>query len=123
MTEIAETDLEDRLSLSYLLNTIDGTMAPEDVIFVMTTNHIQKLDPALIRPGRMDINVVLNKCDRYQLECVYKDLFKKDLDPKIGRRFRENEFIVADVILHVFHNMFDRDTPPEELLSKYLSDE
>ncbi|KAK5950216.1 hypothetical protein OHC33_008684 [Knufia fluminis] len=42
------------LSLSALLNAIDGIISVEGRILIMTTNHVEQLDPALIRPGRID---------------------------------------------------------------------
>lgn len=42
------------VSLSGLLNVLDGILAPSGTLFFMTTNHVEKLDPALIRPGRVD---------------------------------------------------------------------
>jgi chaperone BCS1 len=44
----------DRLDLSGLLNVLDGVVDCPNRILVMTTNHPEKLDPALIRPGRID---------------------------------------------------------------------
>lgn len=43
--------------LADILNCFDGIHAPENAIYVLTTNHIDKLDPALIRPGRIDIKI------------------------------------------------------------------
>ena len=45
---------ETKLTFSGLLNVIDGIVAKEGCILVMTTNHREVLDPALIRPGRVD---------------------------------------------------------------------
>ncbi len=42
------------LSFSALLNTLDGAGAVEGSIAILTTNHRELLDPALIRPGRCD---------------------------------------------------------------------
>src|SRR5260370_17772348 len=42
------------VTLSGLLNVIDGFSAPENVLFVMTSNVVEALDPALLRPGRID---------------------------------------------------------------------
>jgi chaperone BCS1 len=42
------------LSFSGVLNSIDGVAASEARVMFMTTNHIENLDPALIRPGRID---------------------------------------------------------------------
>uniref|UniRef100_A0A7S2NWR4 AAA+ ATPase domain-containing protein n=1 Tax=Zooxanthella nutricula TaxID=1333877 RepID=A0A7S2NWR4_9DINO len=45
------------LSFSGFLNCLDGLGAPDDVIVCMTTNHPEKLDPAVTRPGRIDMKV------------------------------------------------------------------
>ncbi len=42
------------LTLSGLLNAIDGLIASEGRLLIMTTNHAEQLDPALIRSGRVD---------------------------------------------------------------------
>eukprot|EP00439_Symbiodinium_sp_Y106_P039985 s4385_g4.t2 len=43
------------LSFSGFLNCLDGLGAPDDVVIFMTTNHPDKLDPAVMRPGRIDL--------------------------------------------------------------------
>ncbi|KAF4982574.1 hypothetical protein FDECE_17480 [Fusarium decemcellulare] len=48
---------KDRISLSGLLNVIDGVAAQEGRVLVMTSNHTENLDPALLRPGRVDFSV------------------------------------------------------------------
>ena len=50
-------DQKGGISFSGLLNAIDGVAAQEGRALVMTTNHREKLDPALIRPGRADVQV------------------------------------------------------------------
>jgi chaperone BCS1 len=42
------------ISLSALLNSIDGVFSRDGRILFMTTNHVEKIDPALMRPGRVD---------------------------------------------------------------------
>lgn len=49
--------------LGKLLNYIDGLGSPDGVIWIMTTNHLEKLDPALIRPGRIDVSVEIGYVD------------------------------------------------------------
>ncbi len=50
---------KDKLDLSGLLNVLDGVVDTPDRIVIMTTNHPEKLDPALIRPGRIDKKIFL----------------------------------------------------------------
>ena len=45
------------LSYSGLLNALDGVVSSDAQLVFMTTNHKQMLDPALIRPGRVDVQV------------------------------------------------------------------
>jgi len=52
-----ESNTNHSLSFSGFLNAIDGLASSDDVIFVLTTNHPERLDPALLRPGRVDVRV------------------------------------------------------------------
>lgn len=45
---------KDKLNLSGILNVLDGVVDSPNRMLIMTTNHPEKLDPALIRPGRID---------------------------------------------------------------------
>lgn len=49
------------LSFSGFLNCLDGLGAPDDVVVCLTTNHPEKLDPAVMRPGRIDLKVPFKK--------------------------------------------------------------
>lgn len=55
---------EKKLTLSGMLNFIDGLWSScgDERIIVFTTNHKERLDPALLRPGRMDVHVNLSYC-------------------------------------------------------------
>lgn len=62
--EKSKNEYEDRIRitddtelLGRLLNYIDGYNSPDGTIWILTTNHVDKLDPALIRPGRIDLNL------------------------------------------------------------------
>jgi len=50
---------DDKLDLAGLLNVLDGVVDCPERIVVMTTNHPEKLDPALIRPGRINLKLFL----------------------------------------------------------------
>ncbi len=57
-TGVSQT-ADDKLDLAGLLNVLDGVVDCPGRIVVMTTNHPEKLDPALIRPGRVNHKVYL----------------------------------------------------------------
>lgn len=66
-----ERDKQDariEVSFSGLLNALDGVAAQEGRIVVLTTNHRERLDPALIRPGRIDVEVELGNASTTQLQ-------------------------------------------------------
>jgi len=52
-------DDKDKLDLAGLLNVLDGVVDAPGRILVMTTNHPEKLDPALIRPGRVNMQIYM----------------------------------------------------------------
>jgi chaperone BCS1 len=63
------TPSQNGVTLSGLLNVLDGFAAPTGVLFVMTTNHVERLDPALLRPGRIDYKLYMGKAsDRQKVE-------------------------------------------------------
>jgi SpoVK/Ycf46/Vps4 family AAA+-type ATPase len=53
----------DKITLSFLLNLLDGILETPGRIIIMTTNFLNKLDSELIRPGRFDITVHFTKCN------------------------------------------------------------
>jgi hypothetical protein len=54
----------DLLTLSFLLNLLDGVLETPGRILVITTNYPERLDPALIRPGRIDVRIDFGKAVR-----------------------------------------------------------
>lgn len=55
VTVKAAYDGLNRVTFSGLLNCLDGVASTEARILFMTTNYLERLDPALIRPGRVDV--------------------------------------------------------------------
>ena len=58
---ISKSDDEDEDNrangLATVLNAIDGVGAAQNIIYIITTNHKEDIDPALIRPGRIDLDI------------------------------------------------------------------
>lgn len=52
------------VSFSGFLNSLDGLGAPNDVMIFLTSNHPERLDPAVMRPGRIDIKVAFKAPSR-----------------------------------------------------------
>ena len=60
-----------QVTFSGLLNTLDGVASSEERIVFMTTNHLDRLDPALIRPGRVDVKQEIGLASKSQLQKMY----------------------------------------------------
>jgi hypothetical protein len=67
---------ESELTLSGLLNALDGIFSNSGRILVMTTNHPEVLDAALIRPGRIDRKFLFDYCDNDQIKELYEMFFE-----------------------------------------------
>jgi chaperone BCS1 len=67
------------VTFSGLLNALDGVAAGEERIAFLTTNHIERLDPALIRPGRVDMTVRIGEATKYQAAEMW-NRFYGDID-------------------------------------------
>ncbi|KAF5964665.1 hypothetical protein FBULB1_12655 [Fusarium bulbicola] len=65
----------ERLSLSGLLNIIDGAAAQEGRVLVMTSNHTENIDPALIRPGRIDFTINFQLATSEAAEGLFTQMF------------------------------------------------
>ena len=63
------------VTFSGLLNALDGVAAGEERVLFMTTNHIERLDPALIRPGRVDVIHRIGAATPSQLRRMFLKFF------------------------------------------------
>jgi ATP-dependent 26S proteasome regulatory subunit len=67
------------VTLSGLLNVIDGLFSSHGRILIMTTNHPEVLDSALIRPGRIDCKFLFDNCDVEQIGKLFEMFFNQEL--------------------------------------------
>ncbi|KAF2798833.1 P-loop containing nucleoside triphosphate hydrolase protein [Melanomma pulvis-pyrius CBS 109.77] len=73
------------ISLSGLLNAIDGVASHEGRVLIMTTNHPEKLDAALIRPGRVDLQVPFTLATKDQARDIFKRMYSTEHDTKLAK--------------------------------------
>lgn len=81
------------ITLSGLLNFTDGlwSCCGAERIFVFTTNHVEKLDPALLRSGRMDMHIFMSYCSFPALKILLANYlgFRGDEEPAVLRGLEE----------------------------------
>jgi chaperone BCS1 len=61
-------------TFSNLLNILDGVLFKHGLIVFITTNHPEKLDPALLRQGRTDLIIELNYPSKTEIEKLFRDM-------------------------------------------------
>lgn len=93
------------LTFSGLLNAIDGAAAQEGSIVIMTTNHIDRLDPALIRPGRIDMRVMFSYASRDAILRLFSLFYEVALDSEQACKFADavkpDTFTPAQIQCHL----------------------
>ncbi|CDK29464.1 unnamed protein product [Kuraishia capsulata CBS 1993] len=63
------------VTFSGLLNALDGVASAEEMITFMTTNHPEKLDPAIMRPGRVDYKALIDNASEYQVSKMFTKFY------------------------------------------------
>ncbi|XP_044480227.1 AAA-ATPase ASD, mitochondrial-like, partial [Mangifera indica] len=103
-----------QVTLSGLLNFIDGIWSAcgGERLIVFTTNHIEKLDPALIRKGRMDKHIELSYCNFEAFKILaknYLNVDSHDLFTTVSELLQETKLTPADVAEHLMPKKFPPD--------------
>ncbi|KAK5282860.1 hypothetical protein LTS03_011482 [Exophiala xenobiotica] len=125
--------IREMVSLSTLLNVIDGVGSPEGRVLIMTTNHPERLDDALVRPGRVDMKVEFQLTDRKmmtqlfylvfnRLDGDHEDLWKSvdgnDPDPTKTAEYRKTVGLLAKTFVA---KMPELEFSPAEVMSLLLA--
>lgn len=102
-----------RVTLSGLLNMLDGVASSEARIVCMTTNYIERLDSALIRPGRVDVKEYIGYASAHQLRLMYERFYpyknKEDANEFVQAAQQTNKDISMAMIQGFF--MFYKNDP------------
>ncbi|CAG8620823.1 7200_t:CDS:2, partial [Dentiscutata heterogama] len=98
------------VTLSGLLNALDGVAASEERIIFMTTNYVDRLQPALIRPGRVDFKEHLDVASDYQIRTMFLRFYenKTELAEKFVEKVRGKGISTAQLQGHF---VFWKDDP------------
>lgn len=107
---------QETLDLSFLLNLLDGTLEAQGRILIVTTNFPERIDRALIRPGRVDMILPFKKCTRRILREMTTAFYDREVpipeDPTLDFKWSP-----AEVNQILFRNFSDPETAVRELLT------
>jgi SpoVK/Ycf46/Vps4 family AAA+-type ATPase len=109
-----------KLTLEYFLNILQGTLTMDNSVFIVTTNHLDHLDPAFYRDGRFDVKVELKKCDLYQIGAIFERMMGRELDINILENIEENKYTPATIIYHIKNYIFDIDADDKDIMGEFL---
>ena len=89
---------EDPITLDDILNLWDGLIETPGRILGISSNHYDKLDPALIRPGRIDITIHFDNVSRAIIKEMYSHYYKLELEPRDLKKIKERFYSPAEII-------------------------
>lgn len=76
-----------KITLAYLLQKLDGLESAEGRIIIATTNNPDKINPALLRPGRFDLKLCLSNCTKEMYSQILENYYKEESN--VYRRVEE----------------------------------
>jgi hypothetical protein len=93
-------DNKSKLTLSALLNFLDGVATNHGMIVVITTNHPEKLDEALVRDGRIDEKIFFDYCDHEMIFKMFNNFYEGSGERiptlnEIKSKIKLNEYNIA----------------------------
>lgn len=110
-----QRDDEDQISLSDLLNALDGVTSPWGLITVLTTNHPEVLDDALTRPGRVDVREHFGLAANEQIEGLLRWFYPEWLGDISGPTSGGTLLAPAEVVGVMHRNLYDPEAAIKEL--------
>lgn len=106
-------DEKESIDLSFILNLLDGTLEANGRILAITTNFPERIDRALIRPGRIDMIVNFKKCNLAVIQEMVRSFYDSDIvvdDPSLNYKWTP-----AEVNQILFRNFGDATAGVAEL--------
>lgn len=97
-TDAKVNDNNNNNNLSYFLNIIDGLNECSGRIIIMTTNKVDYLDKAIIRPGRIDINLEFKKLSDVDIKEMIKHFW--DIDVEVNKDL--NNKLTSAQVMSIF---------------------
>jgi AAA+ superfamily predicted ATPase len=89
---------DDSITLDDILNIWDGINETSGRILIISSNHYDKLDPALVRPGRIDVPLELGNASRQTISQIYKHYYNEKICKNVLKQIKEYKHSPAAII-------------------------
>lgn len=110
-------DSDDKLTLGAILEIIDGLIEVPGRIIIMTTNHRDILDPALTRPGRIDIEIGCKKLRRDHIASIYEKWYGISISNDQLQKIPDYVFSQADISYKLMKHEYEPTKCIEDLVA------
>lgn len=95
---------DEPITLDDILNAWDGVIETPGRILIISSNHYEKLDPALVRPGRIDVTLELLNASHKTISDLYFHLFNTKIDDEKLKDIKEFFYSPAELInIYITH--------------------
>lgn len=121
-TGVAANKPEEKVTLSYLLNILQGCLTTEGQILICTSNYIDHLAPEFYRDGRFDVRIEMKPCDRHQISQIFRRFTTRQLSPYLLDRVIPDKFTPASVIQRLAQFLFRDDVDDEVRMQPFLEE-
>jgi hypothetical protein len=95
---------DEPIDLSFLLNLLDGTLEASGRILAISSNHPERIDRALIRPGRVDEIVEFKKCNNDILKQMVESFYDQPFDTIPDMPYKWSPAEVNQILFRNFKN-------------------
>jgi ATP-dependent 26S proteasome regulatory subunit len=99
-----EEDPKEPIDLSFLLNLLDGTLESSGRIIAISSNFPERIDRALIRPGRIDMIIHFKKCNRAILNEMVTSFYDRELEGLTCEDYKWSPAEVNQILFRNFEN-------------------
>lgn len=112
-----EEDTSEQITLSHILNILDGILETPGRILILTSNYPEKLDKALLRPGRIDINQHVGYCDLEMIKEMFCFFYNLNLDSQKDFKEIKKDITPAQLNKILLDNFNNSDNAVKEINS------
>jgi chaperone BCS1 len=111
-----DKDENDKLTLGSILEILDGLIECPGRVVIMTTNHKEHLDSALLRPGRIDMEIEFKKLRRGHIAQIYQKWYNKPMNIKVATDIPDYKFTQAEIS----QLLFKHEQNPHEFVKELM---
>jgi SpoVK/Ycf46/Vps4 family AAA+-type ATPase len=94
----SKSENKEPLTLSFILNLFDGVLEQNGRIIILTTNHIDNIDPALIRTGRIDYKIEFKKASNQIIKQILSHFYDIPIGILEKYHFDEYKHSISDIM-------------------------